>query len=77
MSLNLERLIKSIETANLHTNFHGEGTYGELSNDELNTLNGLPEDLKKLIKKFGDDQYKLGFLEGLWEGRQKCGEDVL
>jgi hypothetical protein len=75
MSLNLKKLIKVIETTHLHTNFSGEGTYGELSNDELNTLNDLPENLKKLIKKFADDQYKLGFLKGLLEYREKYGEE--
>lgn len=62
MGLNLDRIKEKLEEAQKHTMFCTEEH--SLTNEEVDRLNELPEDIKKLIKKYCRDEYKRGYLDG-------------
>ena len=67
MSLNLEHIKIKLDKLKEHTTFCAEEH--SLTNEEVDKLNELPEDIKKLIKRYCLDEYKQGYSDGSYQTR--------
>ena len=65
--LNADYIKKKLEEIKQNTTFTSEEH--NITNEEVDKLNALPEDIKKIIKMYCDDEWKDGYLEGAYQVR--------